>query len=195
MTKISKPRYVFYILIILCSIVIMYMGFARHMRFFLVPSSSMEPTLYPKDYILTLNASEYRRGDIIVLDDPMRKNEYLVKRIVAVGGDEVSVGAGCLFVNGVYASEPYTVEPMVYEVSPPVKVPPGEVYVLGDNRNASEDSSTWRRPDGFATDEGVAWEKPTVPTASIIGKVHYIYLPGARRGRVESFPLDAMLTR
>ena len=60
--RISRARYTFYIVIICCSVVICYLGFVRGMRFFAVPSDSMEPTLYRGDYLLTLNAGEYQRG-------------------------------------------------------------------------------------------------------------------------------------
>lgn len=168
-----------YVAIILLSVVVCYLGFVRGMRFFLVPSESMEPTLLPRDYILTLRDEEYRRGDIVVIRDPTMDRGYLVKRIVGVGGDTVGVAAGALFLNGRYVSEPYTREPMAYEVYPAVQVPPGELYLLGDNRNNSDDSSNWA--------------KPTVPLDAVIGRVRYVYLPGSRRGPVRSFPVALML--
>lgn len=189
--QISRVRYTFYIFIICCSVVICYLGFVRGMRFFAVPSDSMEPTLYRGDYLLTLSESEYHRGDIVVLKDPTEAGN-LVKRIVGVGGDRVSIQAGALFINNQYASEPYIKEPMVYEVFPPVVVPAGHIFVLGDNRNDSQDSSYWAIakdnpsvPDALRVD-------PTIPVEDIIGKVRYIYLPGSRRGPVRSFPLSAM---
>lgn len=69
--RISRARYTFYIVIICCSVVICYLGFVRGMRFFAVPSDSMEPTLYRGDYLLTLNAGEYQRGEIVVMRDPV----------------------------------------------------------------------------------------------------------------------------
>ena len=55
--------------------------------FYKVPSSSMEPTLYPEDFIFAVKASTYERGEIVVFHDPEIKGEFLVKRIVGVGGD------------------------------------------------------------------------------------------------------------
>lgn len=191
--RISRLRYTFYIFIICCSVVICYLGFVRGMRFFAVPSHSMEPTLYEGDYLLTLNATEYQRGDIVVLEDPTDEGGNLVKRVVGIGGDTVAVQAGALFINGKYASEPYILEPMVYEVFPPIEVPDGHVFVLGDNRNDSEDSSYWASAGEDPDIPPELRADPTVPVEDIIGKVRYIYLPGSRRGPVQAFPLSAML--
>lgn len=191
--RMSPLRYTFYIIIICCSVVICYLGFVRGMRFFAVPSESMEPTLNRGDYLVTLNAAEYTRGDIVVFADPIRDGGNLVKRIVGIGGDTVAIQAGALFINGQYASEPYILEPMVYEVFPPVEVPDGHVFVLGDNRNDSEDSSYWAT---LGEDPGIPpglRANPTVSVDSIIGRVRYIYLPWSRRGPVQSFPLSTML--
>ncbi len=191
--RISRVRYTFYIIIICCSVVICYLGFVRGMRFFAVPSDSMDPTLHRGDYLLTLNAGEYQRGDIVVMRDPVVDRGNLVKRIIGVGGDTIAIQAGALFVNGKYASEPYIKEPMVYEVFPPVTVPEGRVFVLGDNRNDSEDSSYWANAKGNPDIPAELRADPTVSVKDIIGRVRYIYLPWSRRGPVPAFPLSAML--
>jgi len=154
------------------------------MHFFLVPSSSMEPMLQEGDYILTLKASEYRPGDVVVFDDPQKQNEFLVKRIVAVGGDTVELRGGALYINGEYASEPYVKEPLFLNY-PPYEVAAGCCFVLGDNRKFSEDSSSevWNAAD---------WDcRPGINTNTIIGLVKRIYLPLNRSGPVKSFPLNA----
>ncbi|MCP4640212.1 MAG: signal peptidase I [bacterium] len=170
---ISKGRYVFYICIILASIVIVYLFLFRGMNFFLVPSSSMEPTLHPRDYIVTFRESSYYRGDIVVLKDPLNEGEFLVKRIVGVNGDTIEITGGALYINDSYASEPYTKEPMQFSFGA-MTVGPGDVFVLGDNRNNSEDSVTWKKPASLK---------------AVIGKVCYIYNPINRMGSVDSFPL------
>jgi signal peptidase I len=144
----------------------------RGMRFFAVPSQSMEPTLLPGDQLVTLKESSYQRGDIVVF---RAGGEYLVKRIAGVGGDRLLIAEGALFINDSYASEPYILEPMRYSVSPPVEVPEGNVFVLGDNRNNSEDSS---------------YDRMTYPVSSIIGKVVFRYFPYDRWGRVSPYPLQ-----
>jgi signal peptidase I len=140
----------------------------------------MEPLLQEGDYILTLKASTYEPGDIVVFDDPEIPGEFLVKRIVAVAGDTVELYGGALHVNGQYVSEPYVKEPLFLNF-PPYTVLSGCTFVLGDNRKFSEDSSseTWNAGD---------WDcRPGISTDSIIGVVRRIYLPLNRSGSVKSF--------
>jgi len=172
-------------------VLIYFFGF-RDMAFFKVPSSSMEPTLAPEDYLVTLNQDTYERGDIVVLRDPTQPGEraYLVKRIVGLPGDEIAVEFGKLLINGKYASEPYTKEPMEWTLEP-LRVPEGGVLVLGDNRNESLDGGDWELepPDRDMTDEERAAWRRAVPMDSIIGRVRYRYRPWSRRGVIPSFPL------
>lgn len=145
----------------------------RDLRFFAVPSGSMHPTLLEQDRIVTMNEQVYRRGDVVVIWDEAG-HEFLVKRVAAVEGDEVSIEGGALFINGSYVSEPYIAEPMMYEFHPIGRIAPGQVLLLGDNRNHSDDSSTTQR---------------TFAVADIIGRVRYIYWPWDRRGLVHRFEL------
>lgn len=145
----------------------------RELRFFVVPSGSMHPTLLEGDRILTLNEPVYRRGDIVVIWDSTEA-EFLVKRVAAVEGDEVKIEGGALFINGSYVSEPYIAEPMQYEFQPIGKIAAGQVLLLGDNRNHSDDSSVTQR---------------SYPTSDIVGRVRYIYWPWERRGTVRRFAL------
>jgi signal peptidase I len=148
----------------------------RGMRFFLVPSGSMEPTLLRGDYIVTLSERTYRPGNIVVVFD-LSTNDYLVKRIVAVGDDHVEVRDGALFVNDAYASEPYILEPMMYGVEPPIAVPPGHVLLLGDNRNESDDAHI---------------SKQSTSIDDIIGRVRFIYNPYSRFGPVRAYPIHTV---
>ncbi len=153
---------------------LLYLFAWRGMRFFLVPSRSMEPTLLREDYLVTLREPEYKRGDIVVIWDA-HTAEYLVKRIAGLPGDRVAVRFGALFLNGDYASEPYIAEPMQYRIETPVLVPEDQVFLLGDNRNDSDDSHTHRECD---------------PIKNIVGKVRFIYYPYDRWGPVPSYPLQ-----
>ena len=146
----------------------------RQMRFFRIPSSSMEPALQRADQIVTLAYGEYRRGDIVVSRDPAEPGAYMVKRIVGVAGDLVSVVQGGLFLNGEYASEPYIVEPMLYGFVNPVLIPEGSVFLLGDNRNNSSDSHD---------------NLEAFPVSDIIGRALYVYFPYERWGAIRSYPL------
>ena len=171
---LSPGRLATYMIIICCAVGIIHLRAGRGMRFFLVPSSSMAPTLLPRDYLVTMKEKEYHRGDIVVLDDPEQEGGYLVKRIVGIGGDTIAVQGGALILDGKYASEPYLSEPMAGDIDDPIPVADGEVFVMGDNRNMSEDSRRW---------------KHSVPSDTIVGKVRYIYHPFHRMGPVSSYPL------
>jgi signal peptidase I len=185
---ISKRRYAFYIVVLILSVTLLYWLVARDLRVFLVPSTSMEPTLQPKDYILTVSEPVYNRGDVVVMIDPTdeQKSTYVVKRIVAVEGDRVRIEGGALFLNGHYASEPYIREAMSYDfpLGRPSRglaeytVPEGAVFALGDNRNKSEDSSRWK--------------PPAIPISQVVGTVQFIYLPFSRMGEVAPYPLVNM---
>ena len=196
--RLHPVRQAFYIVFIAFAAVFVYALLFKGMMFFRVPSQSMEPTLAPGDFIVTIPAQEYHRGDIVVLTDPLHKGEFIVKRIAAVGGDKVETGLGYLAINGKYASEPYLREPMGY-VLDPISVPSGEILVLGDNRNESDDASRWLidPQTGKAIDatdaysdfvNGKRWKR-TLPETEIVGKVSYRYLPFKRVGGIRSYPL------
>ena len=161
------------IALLMLSLIGVYFFVFRGARFFLVPSASMEPTLMRGDYIVTLRERAYQRGDIIVYLDRVN-NEYVVKRIAGVAGDVIGVRAGALFINGQYASEPYIAEPMRYVIDPPMVIEKDRVFVLGDNRNASEDSHV---------------QLNTESVTDIIGRVCFRYYPYERMGLIRSYPL------
>jgi signal peptidase I len=173
MRKVSRGRMTYYTIILLVAPILIYLFTVREMRFFLVPSSSMEPTLAPGDYLLTLAKELYERGDIVVMVDPKDENSFIVKRIVGMPGDRLAIHGGALFINGKYASEPYLPEPMAIEMKEKV-VPEGGVFVMGDNRNRSEDSSQWE--EALRIDD-------------IVGIVKLRYLPLDRAGWVKGYPL------
>lgn len=112
----------------------------------IVSGSSMEPTLASSDVCIGLNyrGDALKRGDIIVAK-PKSVNEIIVKRVIAVGGDEVYIDYETdeVSINGEVLEEPYIAD---HDLAPngditfPLEVPTGYVFVMGDNRNASTDS-------------------------------------------------------
>jgi len=173
------------IVLLVLSLVGFYFFAYRNVRFFIVPSASMEPTLFPEDMIITLKEPSYHRGDIVVLYE---EGDFVVKRIVGLPGDSISVVDGALFINGKYASEPYMLEPMNYYIEYPVQVPENRFFFLGDNRNRSEDSSV-----GFSNEPDARLQYNSIDYLgymdAIVGKVLFIYYPYNRFGPVRSYPL------
>jgi signal peptidase I len=122
-------------------------GFVRPfvLEAFQVPSESMVPTLEVGDRFLA-NKFVYRfwepeRGDIVVFRSVEGGDEDLVKRIVAVAGDEVTVENGVLIVNGEVQQEPFVNQGLPDSGTyGPTRIAEGEMFVMGDNRANSRDS-------------------------------------------------------
>ncbi len=110
---------------------------------FLVIGYSMEPTLHNGERLfvnkLVYRIREPQRGDIVVFRYPFNPSRDFIKRVVAVAGETVEIREGRVFVDGRFLMEPY-VQSQDFATHPAVLVPPGHVYVLGDNRRNSEDS-------------------------------------------------------
>ena len=119
-----------------------------------IPSESMLPTLQPRDRVLVWKLGHRLgrapgRGAIVVFRPPPRLmaagydgDAALIKRVVGLPGDHIAVADGQLQRNGAAVPEAFIAEPMTYGL-PDVTVPPHDLLVLGDNRNASLDSHLW----------------------------------------------------
>lgn len=142
-------------------VLVFYVFFSPHR----VNGDSMEPSLaHGERTLVTRGYDRPRRGDVIVFTaiDEHNRPEDLVKRIVALPGDTVSVVGGVATVNGVpEAADTFYADPSDTHVIEPVTVPQGMVFVMGDNRPVSLDS----RYIGF------------VPLSSAVGKVVVIWAP------------------
>jgi signal peptidase I len=130
-----------------------------------VESISMQPTLYPGDYVI-VNKLAYRfkgnpdRGDVIVFRYPPNPEAIpYIKRVIGLPGDRIHVANGKVYVNDQSVIEPYLVVPT--NRGGDWTVPAGQLFVMGDNRNNSSDSRSW----GY------------VPLENIIGRAELIYLP------------------
>ncbi len=128
-----------------------------------VDGLSMTPTLQNGEFVL-VNRLAYQfgtptRGDIIVFRSVNQPDLDLIKRIIGVPGDTITIGGGKVVVDGTTLVEPYIkAEP---QYSGHWAVPEGYVFVLGDNRNNSEDSHVWG----------------LLPLHNVIGKALLIYWP------------------
>ena len=109
----------------------------------IVKMHSMENTLHPNDYIF-LSKQAYTFGDAsqgdIVVFESSESDENLIKRIIGLPGDTVSITDGNVFVNGVKLDEPYTKDGYTSGEMAEITVPEGSFFVLGDNRQSSKDS-------------------------------------------------------
>ena len=107
-----------------------------------VGSASMEPTIPPGAVVLVDRWSdEIDRMDVVVVDPPDGVGQQLIKRAVAVGGDEIALEDGVLVVNGRPVCEP-SIDPALIDAEyfGPLLVPSGQLFLLGDNRQTSIDS-------------------------------------------------------
>jgi len=113
----------------------------KEVRFVEIISSSMEPTLKPGDRVVVVKKDILRRYDIVIIDAPKGKKEILTKRIIGLPSETIEVKDGDVFINGKKINEPYIKERPVYSIK--VEIPENSYFLLGDNRNKSEDSSVW----------------------------------------------------
>lgn len=114
----------------------------KQVRFFEIISSSMEPTLKIGDKILAIKPETLKRKDIVVLYSPSGEKEILTKRIIGLPGEKIEVKGGYVYINGEKLEENYIKEKPLY-ILEPVQIPSDSYFLLGDNRNKSEDSSVW----------------------------------------------------
>jgi signal peptidase I len=117
-------------------------------RVYAIPSASMAPTLQPGDQIVVTPyrapfAREPKRGDVVVFRSPFRRDELLIKRIIATPGDLVASEAGRVTIGGHTLAEPYVQRAAASGVIAPQIVPAGCFFVAGDNRENSWDSRSW----------------------------------------------------
>lgn len=122
-----------------------------------VSSGSMEDTLTEGDYIfvnkLAYDWGEPTIGDVIVFDNPFEESKDYIKRIMAVEGQTVEIVDKVLYIDGEVAPIPYYSKHIDNRIFPsvlsnrdnfgPMLVPSGQYFVLGDNRDDSQDSRSW----------------------------------------------------
>lgn len=191
------------IIILIVAFVVSFLLKTFLVRSFYIPSQSMEQTLQVNDRILVNQLVPdmvgVQRGDIVVFKDPGgwlhpssalppkgfekvlqavglaadTSDEYVVKRVIGVGGDRVSCcdAEGRVMVNGVSLDEPYAVIPegetRASAIDFDVEVPEGSVWVMGDNRYQSKDSRYNQDQPG----------KGFVPEEEIVGRAFLLNWP------------------
>lgn len=108
----------------------------------IVEGESMLDTIEPGEKVMTLKIAKPNKGDIVLVRESS-KNIYLIKRVVATGGETVEITEGSLYVNGEEVKEGFVKEKMNNTDFKKTKLKEDEFFVLGDNRNYSSDSRTY----------------------------------------------------
>lgn len=144
-----------------------------------VYGQSMEPNLHTDQRLIVeklsynrymrqyLNLDGPKHGDVVVIRLKSQGNELLIKRVIGMPGDVIEIHDGQVFVNNIPLNEPYlaTMTPGYYG---PITVPPLHIFVLGDNRNFSNDSRNFG----------------TVPLKDVVGRAWFSYWPPDQIGFV-----------
>ncbi len=125
---------------------------------FYIPSESMVPTLVKNDRVLVNKLSyklhDVHRGDIVVFKAPpgaaTAQVKDLIKRVVGLPGETIEGRNGSIFIDGKPLDEPYLSPDVRSRDFPPEKIAPDKIYVLGDNRQDSRDSTFFHAIDESA---------------------------------------------
>jgi signal peptidase I len=167
---------------------------------FRVEGASMDPTLHTGQYLL-INKVLYaradgtfleriipdrtpndqpnfifggpQRGDVIVFQSPGQTDKDFIKRVIGLPGETVRIVDGTVFINGRPLDEPYLTHHATYDFEQKV-IPPGNYFVLGDNRPNSSDSH-------------LGW---FVPANNLIGKAWVSYWPPTNWGVMTAAAYD-----
>jgi signal peptidase I len=145
--------------------------------------TSMEPNFYEHQRIIVCKAAywrwigEPRRGDVIVLKAPSGSEGDFIKRVIGLPDDTVEIINGKTYVNGAKLDEPYVKRSFTYSY-PKFTVPENTYFVLGDNRDVSNDSHRWGPLAGN----------------NIIGKAFVIYWPPQSWEWVPNFHLEKQMS-
>ena len=132
---------------------ILYLAISFAVQAVHVEGLSMWATLDDNDYLIA-NKVDYRlhdpqRGDIIILRPPTDNSKDFIKRVIALPGERVLIRSGVVYINGRKLDEPYLPEAWIAFTDWPSDNPNGRVmgkneyFVMGDNRNRSQDSRTF----------------------------------------------------
>jgi signal peptidase I len=163
---------------------------------FFIPSASMRDTLLEGDRVmvnkLAFRFGEPGHGDVIVFDSPLEElsdgenvlgailrnigeslglstpDTALIKRVIALEGDTIEIRDNAVFINGTAIDESYLTRTVRMPDFGPLQIPPDHVFVMGDNRNQSEDSRRFG----------------PIPGSSIIGRAFVRVWPPSRWGGI-----------
>lgn len=113
---------------------------------FKVYGSCMEPNLYTGERLLgnklVYHLDSVHRGDIVVFRPPHRPDTPFIKRVIGLPGEILEIRDNVVYINGHALREPY-LHNAWHDNRPAERIPPGRVFVMGDNRDNSSDSRSW----------------------------------------------------
>jgi signal peptidase I len=133
----------------------------------MMPSLEDQERIFINKFVYRMGLGSVERGDTVVFWYPADPTKSYIKRVIGVPGDQVAILAGRVFVNGASIDEPYVPAEFRDTSSyPPMLVPKGHYYVLGDHRSSSNDSRSWG----------------AVPREAIYGKAVFAYWPLEKLG-------------
>ncbi len=178
-----KRNAVEWLVVVVVAVAVALLISATSVQAFFIPSKSMESTLHVGDRVL-VNKWSYRlhgvhRGDVVVFtrpkDEPASNVNDLIKRVIGLPGDTVTIANNHVYINNQQLNEPY-LDPGTVSVAvqgkwactpeAPCKIPKGQLWVMGDNRTDSEDSRYFG----------------TIPESSVVGRAFFRIWPLNRLG-------------
>src|SRR3989304_2624172 len=169
------------ILITLVIAIVIFLLLKTTIQSSVVIGPSMEPGLNNNQRLVISKVSyvfgQPQRGDVIILHAPNSWQTEYIKRIIAIPGDTVEIKNGTVYVNGIELYEPYIADPPYYTF-PKEEMAPNSYFVLGDNRNNSNDSHN-------------GW---TISRQSIVGKAWISIWPPSKWGLAPNYPLQEQVT-
>lgn len=146
-----------------------------------VYGQSMEPNLHTDQRLVVeklsynrhirqlLGLSGPERGDVVVIRLESQGDELLIKRVIGLPGDIVEIHDGRVFVNGQALNEPYVAGATTTGFYAPTTIPPLQIFVLGDNRDFSNDSRSFG----------------PIPLEDVVGRAWFSYWPPQQIGFVK----------
>ncbi len=155
--------------------VVVFITIQATIQTFVVVGSSMEPSFWNGQRLIVSKAAyafhQPEMGDVIVFQPPNGQHEDYIKRIIGLPGDTIEIKGGAVYVNGAKLSEPYIKDAPNYTL-PHQKVLENSYFVLGDNRDNSNDSHN-------------GW---MVPRKNIVGKAWLSIWPPGEWGLAPNYP-------
>jgi signal peptidase I len=172
---LKRPRLLREIVELIAIAIVLFLVIHFTMQAYQVNDDSMQKTLHSGQNVL-VNRVAYifrapERGDVIVLRDPTNTDHTLLRRIIGLPGDTITLDSSTITVNGVLLNEPYA--PQKFNPgAQSLKVPPDSYFVLPDNRLADADSRYFG----------------PVSSSLIIGKAVMIYWPLNQWHIIDTYP-------